>query len=111
MIPAAYNDLWFWITISILASWRITTMICYEAGPFDLVSRLRMFLYKSRLGGLIDCFHCCAVWIAAIMTLSIFGLIREALFIIPAVAGGASIIERRLTVLFHQNQSHHEEIE
>ena len=88
---------WFWLVISILVVWRLTTLICYEAGPFGMMIKLRMALYRAKLGNLVDCFHCCSMWVAMAITLSIYKLHYTTIFLWLAIAGGTSVIERFLS--------------
>ncbi len=87
------HDSWFWLVVTILSVWRITTLICYEKGPFDSMTKLRIFFYKIKLGSLIDCFHCTSMWLSILFCLLIYQLSFSILFLIFATAGGASIIE------------------
>lgn len=88
---------WFWLIISILATWRLTCLICFDSGPFDLMSRIRLALYRVRLGKLVECFHCTALWISSTLTILIYKLSIASLFLIIAIAGGATLIERWLS--------------
>lgn len=88
-----YNE-WFWLVISILTVWRLTYMLCYEAGLFDILSKIRKIFYQINLGKLIDCFHCTAVWVSFICTLLVYKPTFKSLFLFLAIAGGASIIEK-----------------
>ena len=56
-------------------------------------------LYHLRLGALIDCFHCTAVWISVIITTSLYKMGIAIIFLTLAAAGGASIIEKLFTYL------------
>jgi Protein of unknown function (DUF1360) len=89
----AYNN-WAGMVIAILCVWRITSLICYEAGPFSIFIRLRKIMYKLKLGELIECFHCVGIWIAIVTVLLIFEPGMVSIFEIIAIAGGASLLER-----------------
>ena len=54
------------IVLCWLAAWRVTAMVRYEAGPFDLFSWIRLALTKVGLQRLVTCFHCTGVWVSAI---------------------------------------------
>src|SRR6188474_691298 len=95
---------WFWLAVSILVVWRVTTLICYEAGPFNLMTKLRRILYRIRLGSLIDCFHCTALWISIFVNFGLYKFSIAIVFLILAAAGGASIVERSLSYLSTLNQ-------
>ena len=96
MLLKVYPEQWLWLIICILCVWRLTTLICYEAGPFNLISKMRAVCYRFRLGKLIDCFHCASVWISIIITLCVYVVNSTTFFLVLAIAGGASIIEKSL---------------
>ena len=56
-----------------LATWRVTHLLAEEDGPADVVVRLRTRAGDGRLGGLMDCFGCLSIWVAAPLS---FGLAR-----------------------------------
>ncbi|MBK8627014.1 MAG: DUF1360 domain-containing protein [Saprospiraceae bacterium] len=87
---------WFWLVISILTVWRLTSLLCYEEGPFKIFNKVRRYLYKLNLGSLVECFHCMAIWVSICIVVLMYPIKFEIFLIIFAVAGGASIIERRL---------------
>lgn len=90
---------WFWLLVSILTVWRLTYMLCYEAGPYNVLSKIRRVFYKAGLGKLIDCFHCTSVWISLICTVAIYKPCAESVILFLAIAAGASIIEK-ITLYF-----------
>jgi len=51
--------------LAVLATWRITHLLAREDGPADLIARLRAALGTGFLGGLMDCFNCLSLWVAA----------------------------------------------
>jgi hypothetical protein len=85
---------WLWLVITILCVWRVTSLLCYEAGPFDILSKFRKVFYKFHMEGLVECFHCMGFWVSAIIVLLVFQPGIYSIFIILAVSGGASFIER-----------------
>lgn len=96
MLPQPAESSVVWLVACWLASWRITALLVYEAGPFDLLSRLRVVLVRVGLRGLITCFHCLALWVSAVVVLLVYQLEPRSLLLIVAVAGAASISERFL---------------
>jgi hypothetical protein len=90
--PSPSSPLWF--VICWLAVWRLTMLLSFEAGPFDLLSRIRAGLVRIGLQRLIRCFHCLSVWISAIVVLAVYRLEPRSLLILLGVAGAASITER-----------------
>jgi hypothetical protein len=79
-----------------LAVWRVTALVAYESGPFRILDRLRRRMVALRLERLIGCFHCLALWIAAIAVLGEYKISWWSVLLWLAVAGAVSIIERWL---------------
>lgn len=90
----AEYDNWIWLILSTLAVWRLTTLICHESGPFNVMTAIRRLAYHLRLKALIECFDCAAVWISAIIVLLAYRPRWLSIILVLAVSGGASIIER-----------------
>jgi hypothetical protein len=82
--------------LSALAAWRVTALIAYESGPFRVVDRLRRLLVTLRLGQLVGCFHCLALWVSALVVLAVYEVTLWSLLLWAAVAGAVSIVERWL---------------
>ena len=57
--------LWLEITLSALATWRITHLLSNEDGPWDCFANLRTWAGRGFLGELMHCFNCLSLWIAA----------------------------------------------
>lgn len=54
------------ITVGILATWRLTSLIVNEDGPFKVFARLHNWanIYSPNfLAGLLDCVWCTSVWV------------------------------------------------
>lgn len=100
-----YNA-WFWLIVSILAVWRITNLLCYEKGPWDIMIKLRIVLFKIKLGSVIECFHCTSMWFSILFCSIIYHPSIELVFLILAIAGGASILENFNSNLFNYDQSY-----
>ena len=94
MVPQPADSSLVWLVACWLAAWRLTALIAYEAGPFELLSRLRVALARVGLHGLITCFHCLALWMSAAVVLLVYEIQPRSLLLILAVAGAASITER-----------------
>src|SRR6266516_1175637 len=65
-----------------------------DAVPGDAVVRLRAQLGTRRAGGLIDCFQCLSIWVAAPMTLVVSRESADALPTWLALSGAACLLER-----------------
>lgn len=86
----------FLFVLSVLAAWRITALVAYESGPFRSLEELRRLLVSIRLGGLVSCFHCLGIWVAALVVLVVYSWEPLTILLWLAVAGALSIIERAL---------------
>jgi len=81
--------------LAVLATWRVTHLLANEDGPADIFVRLRRRLGNGFIGGLMDCFNCLSLWIAAPAA---FLLVRRRplmqLVSWLALSGGACLLER-----------------
>lgn len=93
-----------WPVLLALATWRLAALLCFEGGPFSVLTRLRRLLVHARLGRLVACFHCTAFWIALIATAAVYGLRGATIVLALAVAGGASVIESALHPAPHTSE-------
>jgi hypothetical protein len=82
------------VLLSVLAVWRVTHLLVAEDGPWNVFARLRHASATLRLGRLTDCFYCASVWIAIPFALLISRDWRMAAVCIPALSGGAIVLER-----------------
>lgn len=97
MLVGAEAGTWIWLLLSTLVVWRVTAFVCYEEGPFDIMVLLRRGLVRIGLGRLVGCFHCTAVWISLVTVAAVYHPAVTSIFLVLAVAGAASIVERSLT--------------
>jgi hypothetical protein len=56
---------WMRFLLAVLATWRVTHLLANEDGPAGIIARFRAVLGDSWIGGLMDCFNCLSLWIAA----------------------------------------------
>ena len=96
MSPLPAKDSIAWLALSWLVVWRLTALLAYEAGPFDLCVRIRRLLVHVGMGRLVTCFHCSALWISAGLVSALFEWTWRTPIAILAVAGATSITERAL---------------
>jgi hypothetical protein len=87
----------YWLTLGVLAVWRITHFFNAEDGPLNVVVRLRRLAGSSVLGDILDCFYCLSVWIAIPFAFWIGSGLKEISLLWLALSGGAILLER-LTV-------------
>jgi Protein of unknown function (DUF1360) len=52
-----------WAVASV-ACWRLTHLLHAEAGPADMLLRLRARLADTPIGRALDCFFCLSLWVA-----------------------------------------------
>jgi len=97
------------IFVAILACWRITTLIVYEAGPWDIFSKIREMAgleydgagqvtgSRYRLLEALGCVWCMSMWVgAALLAFYLVGG-EDLLFAISlpfALSMGCIIVER-----------------
>ena len=79
---------------AVLAVWRVTHLVVVEDGPFDLLRRLREAAAHVGLERLVNCFLCCSVWMAVPFALVIARGWKEMVIVLPALSGGAILLER-----------------
>lgn len=84
----------YWLALGVLAVWRATHLLNAEDGPWELVVRLRRRAGTGFWAGLLDCFYCLSLWIAAPAAYLIGSGWRERLFLWPALSAGAILLDR-----------------
>jgi len=84
----------YWLTLGVLAVWRITHFFNAEDGPFSIVVRLRRLMGTSILGEILDCFYCLSVWVAIPFAFWIGSGVKEIAILWLALSGAAIILER-----------------
>jgi hypothetical protein len=85
-----------WLLLTILSVWRLTALIAYEAGPFDLMVAVRRGLVTIGLGRLVGCFYCLSIW-TSFAAVIVFPLSADTPLVILGVAGAVAIVERVLS--------------
>jgi hypothetical protein len=84
----------FRFLLAAAAAWRVTHLLACEDGPWDIFARLRRRLGRSALGGLMDCFQCLSIWIAAPFALVLHPTPAEFVLVWLAISGAACLLER-----------------
>jgi len=84
----------YWLLLGLLTVWRLTHLLSAEDGPWDLVVRLRRAAGTGFWAGLLDCFYCLSLWIAAPFAYLIASSWIERLLLWPALSAGAIFFER-----------------
>ncbi len=80
--------------LSVLAVWRVTHLIVVEEGPWKVFAHLRRAAAAVRLETLAGCFYCASLWIAVPFAMLIVRDWRTIAICIPALSGGAIVLER-----------------
>jgi hypothetical protein len=80
--------------VAALATWRLTHLLAEEDGPGDVVVRARSHLGAGPLGGLMDCFQCLSVWVAAPVSVGLTRNRRPDLVVWLALSGAACLLEQ-----------------
>lgn len=84
----------YWLVLGVLSVWRVTHLLNAEDGPWNLVVRLRLWAGTSFWAGLLDCFNCLSLWIAAPVAYVIGSRSKERFFLWLALSGAAILLER-----------------
>lgn len=90
-----------------LATWRITSLLVNEYGPFNLLERLRYRLgvrydeSLQRIGTNVvaeafTCMWCLSVWVGMVLSIALYAMpvLSVWLFLPFALSAGAIVIER-----------------
>ena len=92
------------IVLLVAATWRVTSLLVNEDGPFDLFMRFREWagvyypLNESNqpvypLGHLLSCFYCTSVWVA-VLCLILLKSHLSVILLVFAISTGAIILEK-----------------
>lgn len=82
----------------ILATWRVTSLLVQEGGPYHIFTRLRTLPYPIGGEGVLTCVWCCSMWTAPIIVLAWFflGAVGQWIVIMLAVSGGVIFAQETL---------------
>lgn len=84
----------YWLVIGVLSVWRVTHLLNAEDGPWELVVRLRRLAGSGFWAGVLDCFYCLSLWIAAPLAYLLGGSVKERALLWLALSAGAILLER-----------------
>jgi hypothetical protein len=87
-------NVWMRFILVAIATWRLTHLIAREDGPGRIMFALRRRFGQSFLGGLMDCFQCLSLWIAAPLALWLAEDLATWLFAWLASSGAACLLQR-----------------
>ena len=82
------------VLVSVLAVWRVTHLLVGEDGPWDVFKRIRNVGKALGLERLLFCFYCASVWVAVPFAVLVTREWRALALLIPALSGGAILLER-----------------
>ena len=82
------------LTLSILAVWRITHLLYAEDGPWEIVVRIRVLSGPGFWGQLLDCFYCLSAWVAAPFAFFLEEKAGMRILLWLALSAGANLLER-----------------
>ncbi len=82
------------VLVSVLAVWRVTHLLVVEDGPWNVFERIRNGGKAIGLERLLLCFYCASVWVAVPFALIVTRDWRALVLLIPALSGGAILLER-----------------
>lgn len=79
----------------ILATWRVTSLLVQEAGPYRVFVRLRQHAKGTEIGTALECVWCTSVWVAILIV--ILDHFYPRLVDILAVSTGAILVDKEAT--------------
>lgn len=89
----------FLLIISALAVFRLSELVAYDEGPFELFKRIRnLFRHGSQIDRMLECIYCNGIWWSLVFTVfyAVLGIIKP--WAAPVwwlgIAGGAVTIYR-----------------
>ncbi|MGB9196011.1 MAG: hypothetical protein WCB53_03700 [Terriglobales bacterium] len=84
----------YWFLLGALAVWRVSYLLVYENGPWNLFVRIRHYLGHGFWGEVTNCFYCASVWVALPFAFFLGGTWKQRLLLWPAFSAGAILLER-----------------
>jgi len=84
---------WLKITLGALVAWRITHLLSYEDGPWQVLRRLRRMVDAGFLGQLVGCFYCLSLYVSAPLACCLTRAWKERLLLWPALSAGAILFQ------------------
>jgi len=84
----------YWLTLGLLATWRVAHLFNAEDGPWNIFVRLRRALGDGVLGDLLDCFSCLSLLAALPIAVLLAVDWEEGALAWLALSAGAILLER-----------------
>jgi hypothetical protein len=73
---------------------RVTQLIVYEDGPWDVIAPLRSQAGTGFFGKLMDCFYCTSLWVSAAAALVLAPAAKDWPLLWLALSGAACLLHR-----------------
>lgn len=83
--------------LACLATWRVSSLLVREEGPYALFALARRALATTVIGRALECFYCTSLWVAGPIALWLVGPTRAWAMTWLALSGAAILAERRTT--------------
>jgi hypothetical protein len=83
---------WLEFVVAVLATWRVTHLIVYEDGPWDVIARLRKITGAGFFGKLMDCFYCSSLWVSAAATVLLGARPKARVLVWLGLSGAACLL-------------------
>ena len=80
------------LIVAAFATWRVAHLLAFEDGPFNALARLRAA--AGRFGGVLDCFYCLSLWVAALLALWVTASPVAWVCVMLAISGAACLLHR-----------------
>lgn len=99
---------WFSFVILALVTWRVSSLLVNEDGPFYVFERIRARVGVQNhtvdnqrfLAQVLSCLWCCSIWVGAFWTLLLFLLPQSIWLAIPfALSAGTIFLAKMLEKL------------
>ncbi len=87
----------FDFVLACLATWRVSSLLVREEGPYALLARGRRLLRATAIGAALGCFYCTSLWVAGPVALWLVGATRTWPVVWLALSGAAILAERATT--------------
>lgn len=79
----------------VLATWRVTSLLVQEPGPYRVFARLRLHHRDNEFGKVLQCVWCTSVWVAIAMV--ILDRYCPILVDMLAISTGAILVDKEAT--------------
>lgn len=94
-------------SILVVAAWRLSCLIIYEDGPFDMLAKLRdlagvhydeygTIVGEGFFGSLLTCIYCLSVWVAVLIVILYSVAPIPTLYVasVFAISGGVVLLDK-----------------